>query len=161
MQNRKTGRTEYINSYTDNVKLDFRLASFRKVSFTNRVAVFLTLHEGHKEDDEEDLCNPEVKYHNKKIAGKLSLQNRLVLWNLQIFFTLKIVWVFAASRTTSCDMEEYEELLYEQDDFEEQFADELEVLAEMDGEFTLTNQPSFVTNSMFILKEITDRSRDY
>lgn len=55
------------------------------------------------------------------------------------FFTLKIVWVFAASRTTSCDMEEYEELLYEQDDFEEQFADELEVLAEMDGEFTLTN----------------------
>lgn len=36
-------------------------------------------------------------------------------------------------------MEEYEELLYEQDDFEEQFADELEVLAEMDGEFTLTN----------------------
>uniref|UniRef100_A0A3P8UV44 Chromosome transmission fidelity protein 18 homolog n=1 Tax=Cynoglossus semilaevis TaxID=244447 RepID=A0A3P8UV44_CYNSE len=31
-------------------------------------------------------------------------------------------------------MEEYEELLYEQDDFEEQFADELEVLAEMDVE---------------------------
>lgn len=34
------------------------------------------------------------------------------------------------------DMDEYDELFEREDDFEEQFADELEVLAQMEGEST-------------------------
>lgn len=45
---------------------------------------------------------------------------------------LKYFWLYRVP--VRADMDEYDELFEIQDDFEDQFADELEALAEMEGE---------------------------
>lgn len=85
-------------------------------------------------EEEEEVRDPEVKLHNKKIAGKSAPWNQLLGYPL-IVFIIKTS-VLGLGPCTSAVMDEYEELFGREDDFEEQFADELDALAEMESEST-------------------------
>lgn len=51
---------------------------------------------------------------------------------------LSCLWLYRVP--VNADMDEYDELFEVQDDFEDQYADELEVLAQMEGEDKLANK---------------------
>lgn len=94
----------------------------------------------------DDSLYPEVILHNKKLPGNKggcwkSNGNNISEKRINSLFVFRLnnlpgLWLYCAP--VQADMDEYDELFEIQDDFEDQFADELEVLAQMEGEEPLT-----------------------